>query len=132
MVRRYSPRGRRDEREGSHRITERRRIAGSHLDKPLAEKALHARTKIKLTPALSPRVILRMSDWAFLLERCRDDLSEIPFSPSSRLSAAARIVLLKSSFYVRRPADIGSTIIFASASQHINKTEHFISCFGAV
>jgi hypothetical protein len=93
MVRCYSPRGRRDEREGSHRITERRRIAGSHLDKPLAEKALHARTKIKLTPALSPRVILRMSDWAFLLERCRDDLSEIPFPPSSRLSAAAETVL---------------------------------------
>jgi len=39
-------------------------------------------------------------------------------------------VLLKSSFYVCRPADIGSTIIFALASQHINKTEHFISCFG--
>ena len=39
-------------------------------------------------------------------------------------------MLLKSSFYVRRPTDISSTIIFALASQHINKTEHFISCFG--
>jgi hypothetical protein len=41
-------------------------------------------------------------------------------------------VLLKSSFYVCRPASIGSTIIFASASQHINKTEHFISYLSAL
>jgi hypothetical protein len=41
-------------------------------------------------------------------------------------------VLLKSSFDVCRPANIGSTIIFVLASQHINKTEHFISCLTAL
>ena len=69
MVRRHSSCGRRDEGEGRHRITRGGRIASSRHDKQLAETALHAKTKIRLTLALSPRVILRMSDWAFLLER---------------------------------------------------------------
>jgi len=53
MVRRYLSYGYRDEGLGRIRITRRGRIAGSRLDKRLAEKALHAKTKIKLTPAVS-------------------------------------------------------------------------------
>jgi hypothetical protein len=69
MARRNSSYGRRDEGEGRIRIARGSRIASSRHDKQLAETALHAKTKIRLTLALSPRVILRMSDWAFLLER---------------------------------------------------------------
>ena len=50
MVRRYLSCGRRDEGEGRIRITRRGRIAGSQNDRQVAEKALHAKTKIKLTP----------------------------------------------------------------------------------
>jgi hypothetical protein len=42
--------GRRDEGKGRIRITRRGRIAGSRLDKRLAENAPHAKTKFKLTP----------------------------------------------------------------------------------
>jgi hypothetical protein len=42
-------------------------------------------------------------------------------------SAECRIVLLETSFDISRPADIGSAIIFAAASQHINEEEHFVS-----
>jgi hypothetical protein len=49
MVRRHSPYRPRNERERGHRITQRRRIAGSHLDRPLAEKTLQAKSKIKPT-----------------------------------------------------------------------------------
>jgi hypothetical protein len=75
---------------GCIRITRRGRIAGSRVDRQLAEKALHAKTKIRLTLALSPRVILRMSDWAFLLERypvamiCLRFCSRGSLQPSSR------------------------------------------------
>jgi hypothetical protein len=50
VVRRNSSCGRRDEGKGRNRITRRGRIAGSRHDKPLAEKAPHAKTKFKLTP----------------------------------------------------------------------------------
>jgi hypothetical protein len=56
----------------------------------------------------------------------RFGMEQNPFPPSRRLSAASRVVLLESSLYVSRPADIGPTIIFASASQHINETEHLV------
>jgi hypothetical protein len=49
MVRRHSSCGRRNGREAGHRITQRRRIAGSRHDKRLAEKGLHAKARIKLT-----------------------------------------------------------------------------------
>ena len=54
MVCRHSSCGRRNGREGGHRITGRRRIASSRHHKRLAEKALHAKTKFKLIP--SPRL----------------------------------------------------------------------------
>ena len=50
MVCRHSSCGRRNGREGGHRITGRRRIASSRHHKRLAEKALHAKTKFKLIP----------------------------------------------------------------------------------
>ena len=53
-------------------------------------------------------------------------IEQNPISTSSRLSAESRIVLLESSLYVRRPANIGPTIIFASVSQHIDETEHLV------
>ena len=53
MVRRHSSCGRRDEGEGRIRITRRGRIEGSRIDRQLAEKTLHAKTKIRLTLALS-------------------------------------------------------------------------------
>jgi hypothetical protein len=55
VVCRHSSYGRRDEGEGRHRITRGGRIASSRHDKQLAENALHAKTKIRLTLALSPR-----------------------------------------------------------------------------
>jgi hypothetical protein len=51
-------------------------------------------------------------------------IEQNPSPPSSRLGAAARIVLAESSLYIRGPADIGSTIIFAPASEHIDETLH--------
>ena len=54
MVRRYLSCGRRDEGKGRIRITRRGRIAGSRPDKRLAEKALHAKTKFKLTHRRQP------------------------------------------------------------------------------
>jgi len=51
MARRYLSCGRRDEGKGRIRITGRGRIAGSQNDRQVAEKALHAKSKIKLTPA---------------------------------------------------------------------------------
>src|SRR5271169_6472123 len=53
-------------------------------------------------------------------------IKQNPFPPTSRLSAESRIVLLESFFYISRPADICSTIIFAPASQHINK-KHLVA-----
>jgi hypothetical protein len=50
MVRRHLSCGCRDEGEGRNRITRRGRTAGSRLDRQLAEKALYAKTKFKLTP----------------------------------------------------------------------------------
>ena len=47
-------------------------------------------------------------------------IEQNPFPPSGRLGADSRIVLLEVSFQVSRPADIGSAIILASASQHVN------------
>jgi hypothetical protein len=55
MVRRHLSCGRRDEGEGRNRITRKGRTAGSRHDKPLADKALHAKTKIKLTPTFLRR-----------------------------------------------------------------------------
>jgi len=49
MVRRHSSCGRRDEGKGRIRITGKGRIAGSQNDRQVAEKALHAKTKFKLT-----------------------------------------------------------------------------------
>ena len=50
VVCRHSSYGRRDEGEGRHRITRGSRIASSRVDRQLAEKALHAKAKFKLTP----------------------------------------------------------------------------------
>ena len=50
--------------------------------------------------------------------------------PSSPVGADSCILLPEASFEVSRPADRGSAITFASASQHIN--EKSISCFAAV
>jgi hypothetical protein len=51
-------------------------------------------------------------------------IEQNPFPPLSRLGAETRIVLAESSLYVRDPADISSTIIVASASEHIDETAH--------
>jgi hypothetical protein len=48
-----------------------------------------------------------------------------PFPPSSRLGTNPRIVLLKAPFKISRPADVGSAVIFASATQHINEKQRF-------
>jgi hypothetical protein len=50
-------------------------------------------------------------------------IEQNPFPPSRRLGADSRIVLPEASFEVSRPADIGSAIILASASQHVNEKE---------
>jgi len=90
VVRRHSSYGRWGEGEGRQRTTRESRIASARHDKQLAENALHAKTKIRLTLALSPQVILRMSDWAFLLERypvamiCLRCCSRGSLQPSSR------------------------------------------------
>ena len=54
MVRRHLSYGHRDEGVGRIRITRRGRIAGLRYDKRLAEKALHAKTKFKLTHRRRP------------------------------------------------------------------------------
>jgi hypothetical protein len=51
-------------------------------------------------------------------------IEQNPFPTTRRLGAASRVVLLEAALYVSRPTDIGSTIVFASAAQHINETEH--------
>jgi hypothetical protein len=53
-------------------------------------------------------------------------IEQNPFPSSSRLGTESRIVLLETSLYVSRPADIGSAIILALASQHINEEGHFL------
>jgi hypothetical protein len=53
-------------------------------------------------------------------------IEQNPFPPSRRLGADSRIVLPEAPFPVGRPADIGSAIIFASASQHINEKEYLV------
>jgi hypothetical protein len=53
-------------------------------------------------------------------------IEQNPFPPPRRLGTKSRIVSLKSSLYVGGPADIGSTIVFALASQHINEKAHFL------
>ena len=68
VVRRHPSCRPRNERKDRHRIARGSRIASSHHDKQLAETAIHAKTKIRLTLALSPRVILRISASAFLLK----------------------------------------------------------------
>ena len=53
-------------------------------------------------------------------------IEQNPLPPSSRLGANSCIVLPEASFQVSGPPDIGSAIIFASASQHINEKEHLV------
>src|SRR5580704_10850860 len=53
-------------------------------------------------------------------------IEQDPFPPPRRPGTESRIVLLESSLYVGGPADIGSAIVFALASQHINEKEHFL------
>ena len=53
-------------------------------------------------------------------------IQQYPFPPPSRLGTNSRIVLLKAPFEINRPADVGSAIIFAAASQHINEKQRFV------
>ena len=55
-------------------------------------------------------------------------IEQNPFPPSRRLGANSRIVLLEASFQVSCPADIGSAIIFALASQHVNEKQYLVLC----
>ena len=53
-------------------------------------------------------------------------IERYPPPPSSRLGTDSRIMLLEASFQVGRPPDIGSAIVFASASQHVNAEEYLV------
>jgi hypothetical protein len=78
MVRRYLSCGRRGEGKGRIRITRRGKIAGSRPDKRLAEKALYAKSKIKLTLTFLRRTTAAGSDVrVFLrLEMCKMRFNE--------------------------------------------------------
>jgi len=53
-------------------------------------------------------------------------IEQSPFPPSSRLSTKSRIVLLETSLDISRPADIGTAVILAAASQYVNEKEYFV------
>src|SRR5260221_11147274 len=48
-------------------------------------------------------------------------IKQNPFPPARRSGAHARIMLLEASLQLRCPADIGSVIILAAASEHISE-----------
>src|SRR5580704_4387705 len=51
-------------------------------------------------------------------------IKQNPFSALGRLGALARIVLRKPALHIGRPADIGSAIVPAAASQNIDEKSH--------
>jgi hypothetical protein len=53
------------------------------------------------------------------------DIEQNPCPPAGRFGAATRVMLPEASVYVSRPANIGSAIIFALASEHIDEEDHF-------
>ena len=64
---------------------------------------------------MASRRVLQRSEWSKIHCRPRVDLAPSP-----------ALCCWSSPLYVGRPANIGSTVIFASASQHINEKEHFV------
>ena len=79
MVRRHSSYGRRDEGEDRHRVARGGGIAGSRPDKRLAETALHAKSKIKLTPTFLDGPGRRKATGGHSISRFLRRLAPFPF-----------------------------------------------------
>jgi mannose-6-phosphate isomerase-like protein (cupin superfamily) len=63
----------------------------------------------------------------FFAALAKFEMQQRPMTPSRRLGAASRIVLLEPSLNIGCPADVGQTLAAAPAAQHIDETWRFLS-----